>query len=80
MKKETLDKANELEVKIGHYDKIALICAFPYQRFKLFRKKAYICKSDEMSNILITDKELAELITDYCDKKRAELKAELEAL
>jgi hypothetical protein len=80
MKKETIDKANELEAKIGYYDKIAFICTFPYQRFKLFRKKAYICKSDEMSNILITDKELAKLIADYCDKKRAELKAELEAL
>lgn len=80
MKKETIDKANELEAKIGYYDKIAFICTFPYQRFKLFRKKAYICKSDEMSNILITDKELAELIADYCDKKRTELRAELEAL
>ena len=80
MKKEIIDKANELEAKIGHYDKIAFICRFPYQRFKLFRKKAYICKSDEMSNILINDEELAKLITDYCDKKRAELRAELEAL
>lgn len=80
MKKETIDKANELEAKIGYYDKIKFICSFPYQRFKLFRKKAYICKSDEMSNILITDEELAKLIADYCDKKRAELRAELEAL
>lgn len=80
MKKETIDKANELEAKIGYYDKIAYICTFPYQRFKLFKKKAYICKSDEMSNILITDEELAKLIADYCDKKREELKAELEAL
>lgn len=80
MKKETLDKANELEAKIGYYDKIAFICTFPYQRFKLFKKKAYICKSDEMSNVLITDDELAKLIADYCDKKRAELRAELESL
>lgn len=80
MKKETIDKANELEAKIGRYDRIAFICSFPYQRFKLFKKKAYICKSDEMSNILINDEELAKLIADYCDKKRAELRAELEAL
>lgn len=80
MKKETINKANELEAKIGHYDKIAYICSFPYQRFKLFKKKAYICKSDEMSNILINDEELAKLIADYCDRKRAELRAELEAL
>ena len=80
MKKETIDKANELEAKIGHYDRIAFICSFPYQRFKLFRKKAYIGKSDERYNTLITDKELAKLIADYCDKKRAELRAELEAL
>ena len=80
MKKETIDKANELEARIGYYDKIDFICSFPYQRFKLFKKKAYICKSDEMSNILIRDEELAKLIADYCDKKRAELRAELEAL
>lgn len=80
MKKETIDKANELEAKIGYYDKIAFICTFPYQRFKLFKKKAYICKSDEMSNILITDEALAKLIADYCDKKREELRAELDAL
>lgn len=80
MKKETLEKANELEAKIGHYDKIAYICTFPYQRFKLFKKKAYICNTDEMSNILIADEELAKLIADYCDKKRVELRAELEAL
>lgn len=80
MKKETIDKANELEAQIGYYGKIALICNYPYQRFKLFRKKAYICKSDEMSNVLITDKELAKLIADYCDKKREELRAELDAL
>jgi len=80
MKKETIDKANELEAQIGRYDKIAFICSFPYQRFRLFKKKAYICKSDETSNILITDEELAKLIADYCDKKRSELRAELEAL
>ena len=80
MKKETMDKANELDARIGYYDRIAFICSFPYQRFKLFKKKAYICKSDEMSNILIKDEELAKLIADYCDKKRAELRAELEAL
>ena len=80
MKKETIDKANELEARIGYYDKIAFICSFSYQRFKLFKKKAYICKSDEMANILIRDEELAKLIADYCDKKRAELRAELEAL
>lgn len=33
-----------------------------------------------MSNILIKDEELTKLIADYCDKKRAELRAELEAL
>lgn len=80
MKKETIDKANELDARIGYYDKIAFICSFPYQRFKLFKKKAYICKSNEMSNILIKDEELAKLIADYCNKKKAELRAELEAL
>ena len=80
MKKETIDKANELEARIGYYDKIAHICSFPYQRFKLFRRKAYICKSDEMANIQIKDEELAKLIEEYCNKKKAELRAEFEAL
>ena len=44
MKKETIDKANELEKKIGYYDRIAFICSYPYQRFNLFKRKAYICK------------------------------------
>ena len=80
MKKETIDKANDIEARIGYYDKIAFICSFPYQRFKLFRSKAYICKADEMANIQIEDAELAKLIEDYCNKKKAELEAELKEL
>lgn len=30
MKKETIDKANELDARIDYYDKIAFICSFPY--------------------------------------------------
>lgn len=80
MKKETIDKANELEAKIGYYDRIASICSFPYIRFKLFRKKAYICKSDEMANILINDEELAKLIENYCREKIRALQQEIEEL
>lgn len=80
MKKETLDRANNLEAKIGYYEKIALICTLPYVRFKLFRKKAYICKSDEMSNILINDEELCKLIANYCREKIKTLQQEIEEL
>lgn len=80
MKKEIVDRANELEAQMGYYDRIAFICHFPYQRFSLFKRKAYISKSDEMSNVLIRDEELAKLIEDYCNKKKAELKAEFDAL
>lgn len=80
MKRETIDRANELEAKIGYYDRIALICSFPYVRFKLFRKKAYICKSDEMSNIVINDEELSKLIENYCREKIKSLQQELEEL
>ena len=80
MKRETIEKAHDLEAEIGYYEKVAYICSFPYRKFKLFKKKAYICDTDEMSNICIRDKELAELIVDYCNKKKAELQAELDAL
>ena len=49
-------------------------------RFKLFRGKAYISNSDETTNILIKDEELAKLIEKYCNEKKAKLQAELDEL
>ena len=80
MKKETIDKANELEAKIRSYNKIASICRFPYIRFRLFKKKAYICKSDETTIISINDEELAKLIENYCREKIKALQQEIEEL
>jgi len=81
MKKETLDRANELEEQIGKYEVIAYIMSFPYKKFRLFKKKVYIGNGGYNStDATITDPELAKLIEDYCKNKIKQLRAEMEAL
>lgn len=82
MKKEILDKARELEQQIGTYKNIAYAVSFPWQRFRLFRKQAYIGAAGYNNNIEITlaDPELAKLIEDYCSEKIKKLSKELEEL
>ncbi len=82
MKKETLDKAKELEKQIGYYDKIAFAMSFPYQKFKLFRRHAYIGAANYNHEIEVTlkDKQLAEIIELYCKTKKLDLQKELEEL
>ncbi len=82
MKKETLDRAKELEDQIGDYQLISYIMSYPYQRYRLFRKKPCIQKADynTSTGIVITDLELAKLIDNYCREKVKTLKQELEEL
>lgn len=81
MKKETLDRAKALEEQIGKYEVIAYITSFPYQKFRLFKKKTYIGNGGYNStDALITDPELATLIENYCRDKIKLLRAEIEAL
>lgn len=81
MKKETLDRANALEEQIGKYEVIAYIMSFPYQKFRLFKKKAYMGSGGYNStDALITDPELAQLIENYCRDKIKSLRAEMDAL
>lgn len=81
MKKETLDKAKELEDQIGDYQLISYIMSYPYQRYKLFRKKPCIQHEGGTSTgVVITDRELAKLIEDYCSSKVKTLQKELEEL
>ena len=63
MKKEILERAKELEDQIGDYQLISYIMSYPYQRYKLFRKKPCIQHEGGTSTgIVITDRELAKLI------------------
>lgn len=81
MNKEVLDKAKELEEQIGDYELISYIMSYPYQRYKLFKKKPCIQHEGGTSTgIVITDRELAKLIREYCDQRVKDLKQELEAL
>ena len=57
------------------------IMSYPYQRYKLFKKKPCIQHVGGTSTgIVITDRELAKLIEDYCREKVKTLKQELEEL
>ena len=81
MNKEVLDKAKELEEQIGDYELISYIMSYPYQRYKLFKKKPCIQHEGGTSTgIVITDRELTKLIREYCDQRVKDLKQELEAL
>lgn len=80
MKKETLDRANALEAQIDTYKVIAHIMNYPYQKFKLFKKKVYVSNGAENSSKAITDPELAKLIENYCRDKIKSLREEIDAL
>lgn len=82
MKKETLDRAKELEQQIGYYDKIAYAMTFPYQKFKSFGSQVFIGAATYNQNLEISlaDKQLAEIIERYCKAKKLELQKELEEL
>lgn len=81
MKKETLDRANALEEQIGKYEVIAYITSFPYQKFRLFKRKTYISNGGyNGTDAMITDPELAKLIEAYCRDKIKSLRAEMDAL
>lgn len=82
MKKEILERAKELEKQIGKYKDIAYITSYPYQMFKLFHRQAYIgaASYNQNAEITLSDKELAELIEDYCRRKIEALNKELEEM
>lgn len=81
MKKETLERAKELEDQIGDYELISYIMSYAYQRYTLFKKKPCIQhKGGTSTGIVITDRELAKLIENYCKEKVKALKQELEEL
>jgi hypothetical protein len=82
MRKETLDAANELERQIDTYKEIAHAMTYPWQKFKLFRKRTYIGAAgyNQNNETLVYDKELANLIADYCREKIKQLNKEIEEL
>ena len=82
MKKETLDRARELEQQIDHYNEIIHAMTFPWQKFKLRGKHAYIgaAKYPQDIEVSLNDKQLAEIIELYCRTKKLDLQKELEEL
>lgn len=81
MKKETLERANELENQIEHYELLTHIMSYPYQRYRLFKKKPQVNHASSTSaGIIIGDKELTKLIENYCRNKIKVLRQELEEM
>ena len=82
MKKETLERAKEIEKQIDQYDQIIRAMTIPWQKFKLVRKRAYIGAVTRPYDIevILSDKQLAELIECYCKAKKLDLRKELEDL
>lgn len=82
MNTETLARAKELEQQIDTYNKIAFAMTFPYTKFKLFKKQAYIGYAGYNAHpeIAVSDPELAKLIADYCRDKLKKLNTELEEM
>lgn len=82
MKKEVLERAKEIEQQVKYYNEIAYAMTYPWQRFKLNGKHAYIGATKHPYNIEISlnDHELAKLIEDYCRDRIKKLNKELEEL
>lgn len=82
MKKEALERAKEIEHQIEQYNEIVHAVTFPWQKFKLWGKQAYIGAAGYNHNTetILSDQELAKLIEDYCREKIRELNKELEEL
>lgn len=82
MKKETLDKANKLEDQIEQYKLLAYFMTYPYQKYRLFKKKPKVSNAgySSRSEVTISDKELAQLIENYCRAKIKTLQQEIEEL
>ena len=82
MRKDALETANKLAKEIDMYYDLAYYMTFPYQKFKLFRKRTYIGAASYNRNteIILADKELANLIADYCKEKIKQLNKEIAEL
>lgn len=82
MKKEALERAKEIEQQIEHYNGIIHAMTFPWQKFRLIGKRAYIgaAKHPYDIEVLLSDKPLAEIIELYCRTKKLDLQKELEEL
>ena len=82
MRKDALETANKLAQEIDKYSDLAYYMTFPYQKFKLFRRRTYIgaASYSRDAEIILADKELANLIADYCREKINQLSKELEEL
>ena len=82
MNKETLKRAKEIEQQIEQYDQIIHAMTIPWQKFKLVGKRAYIGAVTRPYDIevILSDKQLAEVIELYCKAKRLDLQKEFEDL
>ena len=79
MTREVYVKADDLYGKIADFRKLRRIANEPYKRFRL--RKKFLWMSDYgKTEAVLCDKGLAELITEYCDKRIKELQEEIDRL
>ena len=72
-------KASDIYKKIEDFRNLKSLANKPYKRFQLLNK--LLCASDyDQTEVVVCDKELTELIVDYCNKKIHELQEELDQL
>ena len=75
-----LELANEIKRKISKLQDLRRATFKPYLHFLPFKIRwSGICVQDD-NGIVICDEGLNKLIEEYCDKRIAELQAELETL
>lgn len=82
MKKEALERANEITEAIEKYKNIYQISIRPCMKFVL-KKQRCVFTADSYTSVdqeVISDPELAKLIQAYCTAKIKELSEELEKL
>lgn len=72
-------KADDIYKKIEELRKLSCIASKPYNRFRLSKKFLWICHYDS-TEAVVCDKELTELIQEYCNRRIRELEEELKKL
>lgn len=72
-------KAEKIHDELNRYRKLRRICYGTYKKYILAKKFLWLSTYQE-DEIALCDKELSELIVEYCDKKINELEKQLEVL
>ena len=79
MTNETYEKAEKIQKKLRDLDTLHYIACKPYKEF-FFTKKFLWMSTYDKEKVCLCDDGLNELILEYCNKRRQELREELKLL